>query len=437
MNLSPIGQQMAAMSGLRSIMDDIATSTTGVSDQPWLNLSIGNPARIPAVTAAWRQLMASALATDFEDASCSYGAPRGAQPLVDAIVDYFNQTYGWGIGPENVIVGPGSQLLCFIAAAIFAGGRGGPVVLPLTPDYTGYQGLCLHPGGVAGVEPRLERGPDHYFRYGLDRLGLEQRPDIGMLLVSSPSNPAGRSLDAAEMRFLTKIAQQRDVPLVLDNAYGEPFPRIGRTLVPPAFSETVVNSFSLSKAGLPGERIGFAIGPERYITPMVSFIANSVLHAPRLAQVAVARALASGQLDTLSATVISPFYASRRQLAEALLADLMPAGIAWRLHEGEGGMFCWLWIDEDWFDDLELYRRLKLKHVFVAPGRSFFTPATGESRSRWHGTQCFRISLTPDEATVAEGIRRIGDALREMQTDQGNVRLSAAVPQGRAIAATR
>ena len=36
--LSPIGQKMAAMSGLRSIMDDIATSTAGTSGQ-WLNLS--------------------------------------------------------------------------------------------------------------------------------------------------------------------------------------------------------------------------------------------------------------------------------------------------------------------------------------------------------------------------------------------------------------
>src|SRR5947209_2732341 len=101
--LSPIGQKMAAMSGLRSIMDDIAISTAGTSGQ-WLNLSIGNPASIPAVTSAWRQLTEEALADDFDEVSCSYGPSRGSQPLVDAIVDYFNQAYHWGIGPENVIV---------------------------------------------------------------------------------------------------------------------------------------------------------------------------------------------------------------------------------------------------------------------------------------------------------------------------------------------
>jgi valine--pyruvate aminotransferase len=421
MMLSPIGQKMAAMSGLRSIMEDIATSTAHASDEPWLNLSIGNPAPIPAVTAAWRQLTASTLAEDFENASCSYGSPRGTHALVDAIVDYFNRAYNWGICPENVVVGPGSQFLCFVAAAIFAGG--GPLrrlVLPLTPDYTGYQGLCLHPDGVAGVEPQWERGPDHYFRYTLNRSGLEQRADIGMLLVSNPSNPAGRCLDSAEMRFLTRIAQQREVPLVVDNAYGRPFPQIGQTLVAPTFSDTVINCFSMSKAGLPGERIGFAIGPERYITPMVSFIANSLLHAPRLAQVVVAKSLQSGLLDTLCANAISPFYASRRQLAEELLAGNLPADIDWRLHAGQGGMFCWLWINESWFDDLALYRRLKLKHVFVAPGRSFFLPDHEPSRARWHGTQCFRISLTPDEATVTEGIRRTADALRDMSAEHAS-----------------
>lgn len=416
--LSPIGQKMAALSGLRSIMDDIATSTAGTGG-PWFNLSIGNPAAIPSVTAAWRQLTEEALAEDFEAASCSYGPSRGSQLLVEAIVDYFNQAYHWGIAPENVVVGPGSQMLCFIATAMFTGGSpASRVVLPLVPDYTGYQGLCLEPDGIAGVEARIKPSPDRLFRYVLDQPALEQRDDIGMLLASSPSNPAGRCLDAAELASLAKIGRQRGIPLMLDNAYGAPFPRIGQTLVPPMFDETVINCFSLSKAGLPGERIGFAIGPERYITPMVSFISNSVLHAPRLAQAVVARALRSGQLDTLSGTVIAPFYARRRQFADELLANSLPADIDWRVHAGQGGMFCWVWVNESWFDDLEFYQRLKLKCVLVAPGRNFFLAAQDPPHADWHGTKCFRITLTPEEATIAEGIRRIAGTLRELRAEQ-------------------
>jgi valine--pyruvate aminotransferase len=416
MMLSEIGEKMSAMSGLRSIMDDIAMSVANAGSEPWINLSIGNPASIPAATKMWRELTEQAISADFELGSCSYGPSRGMPQLVSAIVDYFNGKYEWGIGPQNVVVGPGSQMLCFIAAAIFAGGRpDSRVLLPLTPDYTGYQGLCLHADGVAGIEPVIERTQDRYFRYVLDQDAVERRSDIGMLLLSSPSNPAGRSLAAAELTALVNVSEVRDIPLLIDNAYGQPFPQIGPTYVPPPFTDTVINCFSLSKAGLPGERVGFAVAPEKYISPMVSFIANSVLHASSLPQATVALALRSGQLDTLSAAVLSPFYARRKQLAEELLADILPADINWRVHAGQAGMFCWLWIDEPWFSDVQLYQRLKLKHVFVAPGRSFFLDTHVPPRTNWHGTQCIRISLSAEETKLAEGIKRMAAALRELQ----------------------
>jgi len=416
---SLIGDKMASMSGLRSIMEDIATSTAGSDAGEWLNLSIGNPAPIPAVMQAWQELTEEALVKNFGEASCSYGPSRGAVSLVLAITDYFNERYGWGIRPENVIVGPGSQLLCFIAAALYAGpGKAGRTrtVLPMMPDYTGYQGLCMSTDDIAGISSGIEIGDSRrHFRYTFDFAALEERTDIGMLLLSSPSNPTGRCVDKDELGELIRIAERRDVPLLFDNAYGEPFPQICRTATPPAYHPNVINSFTLSKAGLPGERIGFAIGAERYITEMVAFLSNSALHAPRLAQAAVASSLRSGLLDRLVSTVITPFYAARRTKAEQLLADTMPADIRWRVHAAAGGMFCWVWIDEDWFDDMELYRLLKEKHVFVTPGRNFFVIPADTRSGDGHQTRCFRISLSPGEGILTEGIKRIADALAQLR----------------------
>ena len=419
MTRSLIGDKMASMSGLRSIMEDIATSTAGSDAGEWLNLSIGNPAPIPAVMQAWQELTEEALAKNFGEASCSYGPSRGAASLVLAITDYFNERYGWGIRPENVIVGPGSQLLCFIAAALYAGpGQAGRTrtVLPMMPDYTGYQGLCMSADDIAGISSGIEISDSgRHFRYTFDFAALEERADIGMLLLSSPSNPTGRCVEKDELGELIRIAERRDVPLLLDNAYGEPFPQICRTATPPAYHPNVINSFTLSKAGLPGERIGFAIGAERYITEMVAFLSNSALHAPRLAQAAVASSLRSGALDRLVSTVITPFYAARRTKAEQLLAATMPADIRWRVHAAAGGMFCWVWIDEDWFDDMELYHLLKQKHVFVTPGRNFFVIPADTRSDDGHQTRCFRISLSPGEGILTEGIKRIADALAQLR----------------------
>ncbi|MDT0616057.1 aminotransferase class I/II-fold pyridoxal phosphate-dependent enzyme [Streptomyces lancefieldiae] len=397
-------------------MDDIATTIGSATGKEWLNLGIGNPASIPEVQDTWQRLTSGALAASFGDVSCRYGSSRGLPELVDTIVDYFRGRYGWDVGPRNVVVGPGSQMLCFIAAALFTGpgaSRDTRLVLPMTPDYTGYQGLSLTPGGITGVEPHVRIQGARSFRYLFDLATLEGLTDVGLMLLSSPSNPAGRSASRGELQRLVSAAQGHDVPLVVDNAYGAPFPGIGPSAAP-VWDERVVNVFSVSKAGLPGERLGFAVGDEQYIEPIVSFMANSALHAPQLVQSTLAHALRSDALDTLVETVIGPFYAERRKFVESLLAEALPQDIAWRLHAAEGGMFCWVWVDEEWFDDLRLYETLKGRGVFVVPGRYFFTDIEHSRGLGRHPRQCFRISMTPDPDTIAAGVEVIAATLGDL-----------------------
>ncbi|MFF8833770.1 aminotransferase class I/II-fold pyridoxal phosphate-dependent enzyme [Streptomyces sp. NPDC015131] len=414
---------MTRLSGIRSIMEDIAAAGQDVDDGDWLNLSPGNPSHIPEVVSAWQRLTREALDERFVEASTRYGPSRGTGGLVDALVGYFNLTYGWSIGPENVVVGPGSQMLSFIAATLFTGpggdGRVRPLVLPRLPDYTGYQGLVMDPGGIVGVEPLVvDEGP-HSFHYAVDTEALARLDTMGMMLLSSPANPTGSSLDAADLKALTDIAERRDVPLVVDHAYGEPFPGVVQTRVAPVLHPHVLNLFTFSKAGLPGERIAFAIGPAELIDPMVSFIANSALHAPQLVQATVESALTGRDIDVLTTRHITPYYKAKRAMAEALLEEALPDTLRWRLHSSDGGMFCWLHIDHDWFDDLELYELLKRKKMFVVPGRHFFVAPLDTPFLRTHGRRCVRLSLSPNEWAVAEGVNRLAEALRELRAERG------------------
>ncbi|WP_030160188.1 valine--pyruvate transaminase [Streptomyces sp. NRRL S-244] len=418
MPLSLSGTKMAGLSGLRSIMEDVAASTAGGSADEWLNLSVGNPAPVPAARDMWRAALTESAAEDFDEAGCRYGPSRGSHALVEAVAHYFHQKYGWQLGPENIVVGPGSQMVCFAAAALFAGpGVHGDrrVVLPMVPDYTGYQGLCMHDDGIAGVAPLIHREEGHRFRYALDIEALRRRTDIGMMLVSSPGNPTGRALTRTDLEALTALAAEREVPLFVDNAYGAPFPRIAEVHTEPVLNDSVVNCFSASKAGLPGERIGFAIGHPKYIGPLASFMSNSVLHAPQLAQHALARVMADGRLDATTGTAITPYYREKKRFVEELLGELLPADVDWRMHSGDGGMFCWLWVDHPWFDDTTLYRRLKERKVFVVPGRHFFVDPLRAPGLAEHATKCFRLSLSADEKVITEGVHRLADVLREMR----------------------
>ncbi|TDU69045.1 valine-pyruvate aminotransferase [Streptomyces sp. KS 21] len=423
MQLSSRGRQMSRLSGIRSIMEDIAAADRDASDDEWLNLSPGNPSHIPEVVEAWRRLTREALDDRFVESSTRYGPSRGTATLVEAIVDYFNLTYGWSIGPQNVVVGPGSQMLSFIATSLYTGpdadGVLQPLVLPRLPDYTGYQGLSPDPGGTVGIEPLIVPEGSHSFHYSLDTEALARQTRMGMMLLSNPANPTGSSIEASELKTLIATAEERDVPLVLDHAYGEPFPQVVRTRLAPVLHSHVINLFTLSKAGLPGERIAFAIGPADLIDPMVSFIANTTLHAPQLLQAVVERSLTTRQIDVISERHIKPYYRAKRAMAEALLAESLPDDLNWRLHSSDGGMFCWLWIDHDWFDDLTLYEFLKRRQMFIVPGRHFFVEPLDTPFLGTHGKRCIRLSLSPDEWAVADGIVRLGEALEELRASAG------------------
>lgn len=412
-HLSAIGTQMAGPSGLRTIMDDVATSIAGDGTAPWLNLSIGNPAPLPQVTAMWRDALANVVSHGFERDVGSYGRSRGSAELVDAAVEYFGARLGWDLTAEHVVVGPGSQMICFAAAALFCGpGAGGPrrIVLPFQPEYTGYQGLCQHADGIVGVAPRMRLTGDHGFTYRIDLDAVAAIDDVGMLLVSSPGNPTGHALSEADVDGLLQIAEDRQVPLVIDHAYGTPFPRVGEVRSRPRLHPRILHCFSASKAGMPGERTGMAIGHPDLTTPIAAFFANSLLHAPQLGQAALAHVLRSGDLDRVSQEVIAPHYRAQRDLVGTCLRESLPEDVRWRRHT-DGGMFCWLWFDEPWFDDLELYERMKRKRVFVVPGRHFFTGPSSDG----HARRCVRLSLSPDESVLRRGIAVLAETVSQMR----------------------
>ena len=79
-------------------------------------------------------------------------ASQGYEPLIEAVINDFNQRYGLQLTQRNILITPGSQSLYFFAANTFGGfaanGEMKEIVLPLSPDYTGYGGISLAPEAV-------------------------------------------------------------------------------------------------------------------------------------------------------------------------------------------------------------------------------------------------------------------------------------------------
>lgn len=416
--LTTIGAQMYNLTGVRAIMKDIIETLEAAEGQEYINLSAGNPLILPEVEQLWRDCTAELLAnsSEFGEVVCRYGSSQGYGPLISAIATDFNRRYNLNLSERNILITPGSQTLYFYAANAFGGynpsGNLKQIVLPLSPDYTGYGGVSLAPEALVAYKPTLDiDAAAHKFKYRPDFSQLTIAENTGCVIFSRPCNPTGNVLTDEEVQKIASLAAPFNVPVLIDSAYGPPFPALNFTEMTPVFGENILHCMSLSKAGLPGERIGVAIGDAKWIQVLESFQTNLCIHPSRYGQAIAARAINSGALAEISLQVIRPFYQKKFDVVENTLDRAMPKDLPWFLHRGEGAIFAWLWLKDLPVTDKEFYQQLKQVGVIVVPGSSFF-PGLQEN---WpHKQQCLRISLTASDEEIAIGMQRLAKVAEQV-----------------------
>lgn len=417
LTLSQIGNQMSALTGVRAIMKDIIETLRANPNEAFINLSAGNPVILPEVEQLWRDCTAQLLESpDYGEVVCRYGTSQGYQPLVEAIQKDFNQRYGLTLSDRQILITPGSQALYFLAANAFGGitetGQLKNIVLPLSPDYTGYGGICLTPEALKAYQPTLEIDETaHRFKYRPDFDQLHFDENTGCIIFSRPCNPTGNVLSEAEVQQIADLAAPFDIPVLIDSAYGPPYPSLNYTDIAPILGNNVVHCMSLSKAGLPGERVGIAIGDERIIQALEAFQTNVCIHSGRYGQAIAAQAIQSGALANISVQVIRPYYQAKLALLQSVLDQYMPSTLPWFLHLGEGAIFAWLWLNELPISDWQLYQQLKQVGVIVVPGHSFFP---GLSQDWPHKHQCLRISLTATDEEITIAMQRLVQVIEKV-----------------------
>jgi valine--pyruvate aminotransferase len=408
--LSRFGIQMSQLTGVRAIMKDIIETLKNSGGREFINLSAGNPVILPEVEELWRKCTVDLLtSSEYGEVVCRYGSSQGYAPLIEAVVNDFNRRYNLNLSDRNIVITPGSQSLYFYAANAFGGytleGNLRKIVLPLSPDYTGYGGVTLIPEALIAYQPKLDIEADkHRFKYHPDFSQLQIDNNTGCVIFSRPCNPTGNVLTDEEVRKIAALAAIHRVPVLVDSAYAPPFPALNFTEMNPQFGENIIHCMSLSKAGLPGERIGIAIGDSQLIQILESFQTNALIHASRYGQAIAARAIASGELAEISTKIIAPHYRHKLNILETTLDRAMPQDLPWFLHRGEGAIFAWLWLKDLPMTDWEFYQELKQVGVIAVPGSTFFP---GLATAWQHKQECLRISLTASEAEIETAMKRL------------------------------
>ena len=424
MQFSAFGKKFTQHSGILQLMDDLGDALK--SDKPVNMLGGGNPAKIAEVNAVFADVFSKLAAEHAVENIGNYSNPQGDAALIAALTEFLNREYGWNLTVDNIALTNGSQNAFFYLFNLFGGkfnlsdGQTAEkaILLPLAPEYIGYADVHVEGQHFISVKPKIENveheGEAGFFKYRVDFDALESLPElkegkIGAICCSRPTNPTGNVLTDGEMARLDALAQEHGIPLIIDNAYGMPFPNIIYSDVTLNWHENIILCFSLSKIGLPGVRTGIIVAAPEVVKAVSSLNAIVNLSPTRFGAAIAAPLLNDGRLKQLVDQVIQPFYRQQAQTAVSLLKRELGA-YSLKIHKPEGAIFLWLWFENLPVSSQTLYEMLKAEGTLIIPGEHFFV---GIDRQDYpHAHECIRMSIAQDAETLEKGIAAIGRVVR-------------------------
>ena len=178
-----------------------------------------------------------------------YQSPQGDKQFLIEIAALLKKQFSWNLSERNIAVSNGSQPAFFVLYNMLAGqmadGRHRSVHLPLAPEYIGYTDIGLTDRFFTATRPEIELLDNNLFKYHIDFSQLKINQQTAALCVSRPTNPTGNVLTDDEVEHLDEIARQANIPLIIDSAYGLPFPGILFNNAKPHWNENTVLVLSL------------------------------------------------------------------------------------------------------------------------------------------------------------------------------------------------
>jgi aspartate/methionine/tyrosine aminotransferase len=333
--------------------------------EPMIYLNIGEPdftASAPVQAAAQACL---------QTGQTAYTQATGLPALRSAISAWYAQRFGLDIAPERILVTAGaSAALQLVCLALF---EAGDEVLMPDPCYPCNRHFVTAAGGQARLLPC---GPEQ--RFQLDAAGVEAAwtPATRGVVLASPSNPTGTSIDPAEMGRIVQAVRARGGVTVVDEIYlGLSYDqRFGHSaLAHGEHGDDVISVNSFSKYfSMTGWRLGWVVLPPALVPAVEKLAQNLYICASSLAQHA---ALACFTDESIAEYERRRGEFQRRR--DVVLAGLERIGL--QVPVAPDGAF-YAWADCSAFSTSSwdfCHGLLHSAHVALTPGRDF-GPAAAE-----------------------------------------------------------
>lgn len=407
---SKFGIKFASENGITRLMDDLGSANHS-NDTDMVMLGGGSPASINQLNEIFIKEITKLIdKSEIDSIIGRYDSPRGNAEFIKALSTMFNKHYKWGIDESNIVITNGSQNSFFSLFNLLAGemqdGSFRKILLPIAPEYIGYADQGLTEDIFVSIQPDIVFLDNKQYKYKINFDKLKstiKQNNIGAICISRPTNPTGNVITDLELKKLTTIAQDNAIPLIVDNAYGQPFPDVIYNNANLDWNNNIVLCMSLSKLGLPGLRTGIVIANQK-IAQALSRINGVLTLAPNsMGPAILTRMIQDDELLQVCSDVIKPFYKQKADNAITIFNEVFTDFPVY-MHKLEGAFFMWLWFPELKITSEQLYIELKKKNVYIVPGHNFFM---GMELDWEHQNQCIRINYAKDEDTLRKGLEII------------------------------
>jgi aspartate/methionine/tyrosine aminotransferase len=324
-----------------------------------------------------------ALARAIKDGRTKYTSSLGILPLREAIAAHYAARYGVDIGPDQILVTPGTSpaMLLLFGHLLDPGDE----VILSNPFYACYPNFIRYSEGVP-VEVPLDAADG--WQFGAEavrsRLGARTRA----IVINSPANPTGAVLSGPRLRALAELG----VPIVADEIY-HGLNYVGRDHSILEFTDRaiVLNGFSKAFA-MTGWRLGYVVAAPETIRSLAKLFGNFFISTTEFVQWAGVAALREAREETTRYRAI--FDARRRVMIDGVRAiglrvDVEPTGAFYVLADARRYAA----------DSRRLASEiLETCHVAVTPGVAFGEKAEGY----------LRFSYASSVERIREGLARLG-----------------------------
>lgn len=326
-----------------------------------------------------------------------YSVTAGLPQLRQYIADRYNRIFGLALTADNTIITTGSQQALDLIGKVLLD-KGDGVVVERPTYLAALQAFSMQQPAFYPVELTEE---------GMDPEGLERallNPIKFVYVIPDFQNPTGLTYSAKNREKIRGILKGRDVVLVEDDPYGEL--RFEGERLPYIGAGRLENSILLgtfSKTVTPGMRTGFIISKNRELLKYLSVAKEAGdLHTNIFSQYVIWDYLEHNDLDAHIAK-IKDLYKKQAQAMMDAMDRYFPSGVKYT--KPNGGMFLWVTLPEG-VSAMSLFPKALERRVAFVPGDPFYTDEKNVRTMRLNYTNA-------DCGTIEEGIRRLGELLRD------------------------